>query len=74
MLQVNASTASGTNIAETATATATNIVPNLTTNSATATVVVANANSADMAIVKISESQRNCTERRLVDLQPGGNE
>ncbi len=52
MLQVNASTASGTNIAETATATATNIVPNLTSNSATATVVVANANSADMAIVK----------------------
>jgi uncharacterized repeat protein (TIGR01451 family) len=52
VLQVNAGTASGTNIAETATATATNIVPNLTTNSATATVVVANANSADMAIVK----------------------
>ena len=52
VLQVNAGTASGTNIAETATATATNIVPNLTTNSATAMVVVANANSADMAIVK----------------------
>jgi uncharacterized repeat protein (TIGR01451 family) len=52
VLQVNAGTPSGTNIAETATATATNIVPNLTTNSATATVVVANANSADMAIVK----------------------
>ena len=30
VLQVNAGTASGTNIAETATATATNIVPNLT--------------------------------------------
>ncbi|MFZ0309284.1 MAG: C25 family cysteine peptidase [Candidatus Sulfotelmatobacter sp.] len=52
VLQVNAGTASGTNIAETATATATNIVPNLTSNSATAMVVVANANSADMAIVK----------------------
>jgi uncharacterized repeat protein (TIGR01451 family) len=52
VLQVNAGTPSGTNISETATATATNIVPNLTTNSATATVVVANANSADMAIVK----------------------
>ncbi|MGA9258100.1 MAG: hypothetical protein WBV98_15975, partial [Candidatus Sulfotelmatobacter sp.] len=38
MLQVNASTASGTNIAETATATATNIVPNLTSNTATAMV------------------------------------
>ena len=52
VLQVNAGTASGTNIAETVTASATNIVPNLTSNSATATVVVANANSADMAIVK----------------------
>jgi uncharacterized repeat protein (TIGR01451 family) len=52
VLQVNAGTPSGTNIAETATATATNIVPSLTTNSATATVIVANANSADMAIVK----------------------
>jgi uncharacterized repeat protein (TIGR01451 family) len=52
VLQVAAGTPSGTNIAEIATATAGNIVPNLTTNSATATVVVANANSADMAIVK----------------------
>ncbi len=52
VLQVNANTPSGTNIAETPTASATNIVPNLTTNSATALVVVANANSADMAIVK----------------------
>jgi len=52
VLQVNAGTPSGTNIAETATASAGNIVPGLTTNSATATVVVANANSADMAIVK----------------------
>jgi uncharacterized repeat protein (TIGR01451 family) len=52
VLQVNAGTPSGTNIAETATASVGNIVPGLTTNSATATVVVANANSADMAIVK----------------------
>ena len=52
VLQVNASTASGTNIAETATATATNIVPNLTSNTATAMVVVANANSANVTIVK----------------------
>jgi uncharacterized repeat protein (TIGR01451 family) len=52
VLQVNAGTPSGTTIAETATASAGNIVPSLTTNSATASVVVANANSADMAIVK----------------------
>src|SRR5205807_6520306 len=45
-------TASGTNIAETATATATNIIPGLTTNTATASVIVANANSSDLAIVK----------------------
>jgi uncharacterized repeat protein (TIGR01451 family) len=52
LLQVNSGTASGTNIAESVTANASNIVPNLTSNTATATVVVANANSADMAIVK----------------------
>jgi len=52
VLQVNAGTPSGTNITDTATATATNIVPSLTTNTASATVVVGNANSADMAIVK----------------------
>jgi uncharacterized repeat protein (TIGR01451 family) len=52
VLQVNAGTPSGTNISETDTATATNIVPGLTTNSATATAIVANANSADVAIVK----------------------
>jgi uncharacterized repeat protein (TIGR01451 family) len=52
VLQVNAGTPSGTNITDTATATATNIVPNLTNNTASATVVVGNANSADMAIVK----------------------
>jgi uncharacterized repeat protein (TIGR01451 family) len=52
VLQVVSGTPSGTNIAETATATVGNIVPNLTTNSATADVIVANANSADMAIVK----------------------
>jgi uncharacterized repeat protein (TIGR01451 family) len=52
VLQVNPGTPSGTTIAETATASATNIVPGLTTNSATATVIVANANSADVAITK----------------------
>jgi len=52
LLQVNSGTPSGTNITDTATATATNIVANLTNNTASATVVVANANSADMAIVK----------------------
>jgi uncharacterized repeat protein (TIGR01451 family) len=52
VLQVNSGTPSGTNIAETVTASATNVVPNLTSNSATADVVVANANSADLAIVK----------------------
>ncbi len=52
VLQVNASTPPGTNITETATATATDGVPNMTTNTASATAVVANANSADMAIVK----------------------
>jgi uncharacterized repeat protein (TIGR01451 family) len=52
VLQVNSGTPSGTNITDTATATASNIVPGETTNTATATVVVANANSADMAIVK----------------------
>ena len=52
VLQVNAGTPSGTNITETDTATAANIVPSLTTNSASATVVVGNANSADMAITK----------------------
>lgn len=52
VLQVNANTPPGTNITETATATATDGVPNMTTNTASATVIVANANSADMAIVK----------------------
>jgi uncharacterized repeat protein (TIGR01451 family) len=52
VMQVNASAPSGTNIPDTATASAGNVVPNLTTNTATATVLVANANSADMAIVK----------------------
>ncbi|HEY6337463.1 MAG TPA: C25 family cysteine peptidase [Candidatus Sulfotelmatobacter sp.] len=52
VMQVVATTPSGTNIPDTATASAGNVVPNLTTNSATATVLVANANSADMAIVK----------------------
>jgi len=52
VLQVNSNTPSGTNITETATATATNIVPSLTSNTASTTVVVADANSADVAIVK----------------------
>ncbi len=52
VLQVNAGTPSGTNITDTVTATAANMVPGITTNTASATVVVANANSADMAIVK----------------------
>ncbi|MFZ0759792.1 MAG: C25 family cysteine peptidase [Candidatus Sulfotelmatobacter sp.] len=52
VLQVSASTPSGTNIPDTVMANAGNIVPSLTSNSATATVVVANANSAAMAIVK----------------------
>ena len=52
MLQVNAGTPSGTNITDTVTANATNIVPGITTNTASATVTVANANSADVAIVK----------------------
>ncbi|MFZ0417401.1 MAG: C25 family cysteine peptidase [Candidatus Sulfotelmatobacter sp.] len=59
VLQVNAGTASGTNIAETATATATNIVPNLTSNTAIATVVVANANSANVTIVKTATPSPN---------------
>jgi uncharacterized repeat protein (TIGR01451 family) len=52
VLQVISTAPSGTSITDTATATATNIVPSITTNTASATVVVANANSADMAIVK----------------------
>jgi uncharacterized repeat protein (TIGR01451 family) len=52
VLQVNSGTPSGTNITDSVTATAANIVPGITTNTASATVVVANANSADMAIVK----------------------
>jgi uncharacterized repeat protein (TIGR01451 family) len=51
-LQVNPLTPSGTVITETDTANAGNIVPGLTTKSASATVVVANANTADMSIVK----------------------
>ncbi len=52
VLQVNASTPSGTSITDTATATATNIVPGLTTNTASATVLVASSSSADVSIVK----------------------
>ena len=52
VLQVAAATPAGTNITDIATATAGNMPPGITTNSASATVVVAGANSADMAIVK----------------------
>ncbi len=52
VLQVIPGTPSGTNIADTVTSSAGNIVPNLTTNSATASAFVADPNSADMAIVK----------------------
>ena len=52
VLQVNSGTPSGTNITDTATATATNVVPGLTSNTASATVLVASAISADMAIMK----------------------
>ncbi|MFZ0734923.1 MAG: C25 family cysteine peptidase [Candidatus Sulfotelmatobacter sp.] len=52
VLQVNSLAPSGTNITDTASATATNVVPGETTNTASASVIVANANSADMAIVK----------------------
>src|SRR6202035_1885852 len=62
VLQVNAGTASGTNIAETATATATNLIPGLTTNSATGSVIVANANSADMAILKTATPSSTAPE------------
>jgi uncharacterized repeat protein (TIGR01451 family) len=62
ILQVTSTTPSGTNIAETVTASATNIVPNLTSNSATANVVVANANSADMAIVKTATPSPTVSE------------
>ncbi len=52
VLQVISSAPSGTNITDTVTANAGNIVPSITSNTASATVVVASANSADMAIVK----------------------
>ncbi len=52
ILQVPAATTSGTSITDTATANASNVVPGITSNTASATVVVANANSADMAIAK----------------------
>jgi uncharacterized repeat protein (TIGR01451 family) len=52
VLQVAASTTSGTSIAEAVTASASNVIPGLTSNTATATVVVASATSADVAIIK----------------------
>jgi uncharacterized repeat protein (TIGR01451 family) len=62
VLQVNAGTPSGTNIADTVTAGASNLVPSLSSNTATATVLVANANSADMAIVKTAIPSPNVPE------------
>lgn len=53
VLNVNSTTPSGTSITDTVTANAGNIVPFITTNTASATVIVANASSADMAITKI---------------------
>jgi uncharacterized repeat protein (TIGR01451 family) len=52
VVTVNAATASGTSIPQTDQATASNIVPNLTTNSSTAIVTVANASSANVTIAK----------------------
>jgi uncharacterized repeat protein (TIGR01451 family) len=52
VLQVNSVAPSGTNITDTVTATATNVVPSITTNTASATVVVGTSNSVDMSIVK----------------------
>jgi uncharacterized repeat protein (TIGR01451 family) len=52
VLQVASNTPSGTSITENDAATATNVVPGETSNTAGATVIVANANSADMAITK----------------------
>ncbi|HKV78413.1 MAG TPA: C25 family cysteine peptidase [Candidatus Sulfotelmatobacter sp.] len=52
VLQVVSGTPSGTSITDTATSSASNMPPGLTTNTASTTIVVANANSADMAIVK----------------------
>jgi len=51
VLQVNSGTPAGTNITDTATSTASNIVTGISSNTASATVVVASASSADMAIV-----------------------
>jgi uncharacterized repeat protein (TIGR01451 family) len=59
VLQVNSSTVSGTNIAETDTATASNIVPNLTGNSATALISVPNANSTNVTIGKTATPSPN---------------
>ena len=49
----NAGTPSGTNITDTAQATATNVVPGLTSNTASANVLIASASSADLSIAKI---------------------
>ena len=56
VLQVNSSTANGTTISDTVTASASNAVPNQTTNSATATAVVANNGAATLSIAKTASS------------------
>jgi uncharacterized repeat protein (TIGR01451 family) len=62
VLNVNSGTPSGTSITDTATATASNIVPNLTSNTASATVIVASASSADVAILKFATPNGQVTE------------
>ncbi len=53
VLQVNSGTPSGTNITDTITATATNVVPGLTSNTASANVLIAGASTADLSITKV---------------------
>ena len=66
VLQVNSNTPSGTNITDTASATATNIVPSLTSNTASSSVLVANSSSADVAISK-SGSPNPVTQGTLLN-------
>jgi len=65
VLQVGGTTPSGTNIVDTATASVSNFVTGSPTTSASATVTVANANSADVAIVKTA-SPNPVTEGTLL--------
>jgi len=59
VLQVNSATPSGTNVTDTVSATATNIVPGLTTNTASANIVVASGSSADVGITKTATPSPN---------------